>query len=77
MIREIIKEALDLNRIKDSMVAEAVGISRKRFRDFLAGRHNLNLSNIELIIDLLGIKLSKGKLPLERRISLEQMSTKK
>lgn len=77
MIREIIKEALDLNEIKPSVLANAVGIRRTRLIGFLSGRYNLNLSNIECIIDLLGIKLSKGKLPIDRRISLEQMSTKK
>lgn len=58
MIRNTIKEAMKLRKIKQKELAEIIGITKGTISAFLAGRINLGMDKIEMIFEYLKIKLT-------------------
>lgn len=56
MIREIIKEAMELHKVGASALADAIGISKSGMASFLSGKSNLSQSKIENVFNTLGIE---------------------
>lgn len=57
MIRETIKEAMKLRRVKAKDLAENIGVAKSTMSLFLNGKLNLGQEKIELIFKFLGIDL--------------------
>nr|DAJ84871.1 MAG TPA: helix-turn-helix domain protein [Caudoviricetes sp.]DAQ28637.1 MAG TPA: helix-turn-helix domain protein [Caudoviricetes sp.] len=57
MIRETIKKAMKIRKIKAITLAEHIGVARSTMSLFLNGKLNLGQEKIEKIFDFLGIKL--------------------
>lgn len=57
MIRETIKKAMKIRKVKAITLAEHIGVTRSTMSLFLNGKLNLGQEKIEKIFDFLGIKL--------------------
>ncbi|UWF79475.1 MAG: protein of unknown function DUF1870 [Bacteriophage sp.] len=57
MIRETIKKAMKIRKVKAITLAEHIGVARSTMSLFLNGKLNLGQEKIEKIFDFLGIKL--------------------
>ena len=57
MIRETIKKAMKIRKVKAITLAEHIGVARSTMSLFLNGTLNLGQEKIEKIFDFLGIKL--------------------
>lgn len=57
MIRETIKEAMKIRKIKAKDLADHVGVSKSTMSIFLSGKINFRQDNIETILEHLGISL--------------------
>ena len=57
MIRETIKEAVKLRKVKAKDLAEHIGITRSTMSLFLNGKTNLGQEKLEMIFEFLNIKL--------------------
>lgn len=57
MIRETIKTAMKIRKVKAITLAEHIGVTRSTMSLFLNGKLNLGQEKIEKIFDFLGIKL--------------------
>ncbi|GLL55329.1 hypothetical protein KUBF_29920 [Bacteroides finegoldii] len=57
MIRETIKKAMKIRKIKAITLAEHIGVARSTMSLFLNGKLNLGQEKMEKIFDFLGIKL--------------------
>lgn len=57
MIRETIKEAMKIRKIKAITLAEHIGVAKSTMSLFLNGKLNLGQDKIEKIFNFLGIKL--------------------
>lgn len=57
MIRETIKEAMKIRKIKAKDLADHVGVSKSTMSLFLSGKINFRQDNIETILEHLGISL--------------------
>lgn len=58
MIRETIKEAVKLRKVKAKDLAEHIGITRSTMSLFLNGKTNLGQEKLEMIFEFLNIKLT-------------------
>lgn len=57
MIRETIKEAMRIRKVKSKDLAEHIGLSESSMSLFLNGKMNLGLNKIESILEYLNIGL--------------------
>lgn len=57
MIREIVKEAMTLRKVKAKDLAEVVGIAPSTMSQFLNGRTRLGQEKLEIMLEYLKIKL--------------------
>lgn len=57
MIRETIKKAMKIRKVKAIALAEYIGVARSTMSLFLNGKLNLGQEKIEKIFVFLGIKL--------------------
>lgn len=57
MIRESIKEAMKIRKVKQKDLADFVGVTKGTMSAFLAGRINLGLDKIEMTFRFLNIEL--------------------
>lgn len=57
MIRETIKKAMKIRKVKAITLAEYIGVTRSTMSLFFNGKLNLGQEKIEKIFDFLGIKL--------------------
>lgn len=57
MIRETIKEAMRIRKVKSKDLAEYIGLSESSMSLFLSGKMNLGLNKIESILEYLNIGL--------------------
>lgn len=57
MIRETIKEAMKLRKVKSKDLAEHIGVSGSSMSLFLNGKMNLGQNKIESILEYLNIGL--------------------
>lgn len=57
MIRETIKEAMKLRKVKSKDLAEHIGLSESSMSLFLNGKMNLGQNKIEAILEYLNIGL--------------------
>lgn len=57
MIRETIKTAMKIRKVKAITLAEHIGVTRSTMSLFLNGKLNLGQEKIEKIFAFLGIKL--------------------
>lgn len=57
MIRETIKEAMKLRKVKAIDLANHIGITRSTMSLFINGKMNLGQDKIEAILEYLGIDL--------------------
>lgn len=57
MIRETIKKAMKIRKVKAITLAGHIGVARSTMSLFLNGKLNLGQEKIEKIFDFLGIKL--------------------
>lgn len=57
MIRETIKKAMKIRKVKAITLAEYIGVARSTMSLFLNGKLNLGQEKIEKIFAFLGIKL--------------------
>ena len=58
MIRDAIKEAMKLRKVKQKDLADFAGVTKGTMSAFLAGRINLGLDKIEMIFRFLNIELA-------------------
>lgn len=58
MIRESIKEIMKSRQVKQKELAEYIGVTKVTMSAFLAGKINLGLEKVELILDFLKISLT-------------------
>ena len=57
MIRDIVKEAMKLRKVKSKDLAERIGLSESSMSLFLNGKMNLGQNKIEYILEYLNIEL--------------------
>lgn len=57
MIRETVKEAMKLRKVKSKDLAELVGVTKSTMSLFLNGKLDFKQEKIEKILDFLNIKL--------------------
>lgn len=57
MIREAVKEAMKLHKVKSKDLAEYVGVTKSTMSLFLNGKLDFKQEKIEKILDFLNIKL--------------------
>lgn len=57
MIRETIKEAMKIRKVKSKELAEHIALSESAMSLFLNGKMNLGLNKIESILEYLNIEL--------------------
>lgn len=57
MIRETIKEAMKLRKVKAKDLAEHIGVTKSTMSLFLNGKTNLGQEKIENMFEFLGIQL--------------------
>lgn len=57
MIRDIVKEAMKLRKVKSKDLAEHIGLSESSMSLFLNGKMNLGQNKIECILEYLNIEL--------------------
>ena len=57
MIRETVKEAMKLRKVKSKDLAEQIGLSESSMSLFLNGKMNLGQNKIEAILEYLNIGL--------------------
>lgn len=57
MIRETIKEAMKLRKVKAIDLADRIGVTRGTMSLFINGKMNLRQDKIEAILEYLGIDL--------------------
>lgn len=57
MIRDIVKEAMKLRKVKSKDLAEHIGLSESSMSLFLNGKMNLGQNKIEYILEYLKIEL--------------------
>lgn len=57
MIRDIVKEAMKLRKVKSKDLAEYIGLSESSMSLFLNGKMNLGQNKIEAILEYLNIGL--------------------
>ena len=57
MIRDIVKEAMKLRKVKSKDLAEHIGLSESSMSLFLNGKMNLGQNKIESILEYLNIEL--------------------
>lgn len=57
MIRDIVKEAMKLRKVKSKDLAEHIGLSESSMSLFLNGKMNLGQNKIEYILKYLNIEL--------------------
>lgn len=57
MIRDIVKEAMKLRKVKSKDLAEHIGLSESSMSLFLNGKMNLGQNKIEYILGYLNIEL--------------------
>lgn len=57
MIRDIVKEAMKLRKVKSKDLAEYIELSESSMSLFLNGKMNLGLNKIESILEYLNIGL--------------------
>nr|DAW44635.1 MAG TPA: helix-turn-helix domain protein [Caudoviricetes sp.] len=57
MIRDIVKEAMKLRKVKSKDLAEHIGLSESSMSLFLNGKMNLGQNKIESILEALNIEL--------------------
>ena len=57
MIRDIVKEAIKLRKVKSKDLAEHIGLSESSMSLFLNGKMNLGQNKIEYILEYLNIEL--------------------
>lgn len=57
MIRDTIKEAMKIRKVKSKDLADFVGVTKSTMSLFLNGKTNLGQEKIEAMFDLLGIEL--------------------
>lgn len=57
MIREAVKEAMKLRKVKSKDLAEYVGVTKSTMSLFLNGKIDFKQEKIEKILDFLNIKL--------------------
>lgn len=57
MIREKIKEAMNIRKIKSKDLADVIGISKSAMSLFLNGKMNIGQEKIEAMLRHLGIEL--------------------
>lgn len=57
MIRDIVKEAMKLRKVKSKDLAEHIGLSGSSMSLFLNGKMNLGQNKIEYILEYLNIEL--------------------
>lgn len=63
MIRDIVKEAMKLRKVKSKDLAEHIGLSESSMSLFLNGKMNLGQKKIEAILEYLNIGLVIKKMP--------------
>lgn len=63
MIRDIVKEAMKLRKVKSKDLAEHIGVSGSSMSLFLNGKMNLGQNKIEAILEYLNIGLVIKKMP--------------
>lgn len=63
MIRDVVKEAMKLRKVKSKDLAEYIGLSRSSMSLFLNGKMNLGQNKIEAILEYLNIGLVIKKMP--------------
>lgn len=61
MIRNTIKEAMKIRKVKSKDLAEHIGLSESAMSLFLNGKMNLGLNKIESILEYLNIGLVINK----------------
>ena len=64
MIRETIREAMRIRKVKSKDLAEHIGLSESSMSLFLNGKMNLGLNKIESILEYLNIELVIKKMTL-------------
>lgn len=64
MIRETIKEAMRIRKVKSKDLAEHIGLSESSMSLFLNGKMNLGQNKIEAILEYLNIGLVIKKMTL-------------
>lgn len=57
MIRDIVKEAIEIRKVNDKDVAEHIGVTKSTMSLFLSGKTNLGQKKIEAIFEFLRIGL--------------------
>lgn len=57
MIRETVKEAMKLRKVKSKDLAEYIGVTKSNMSLFLNGKLDFKQDRIEKILDFLDIKL--------------------
>ena len=57
MIRDIVKEAMKLRKVKSKDLAEHIGLSESSMSLFLNGKMDLGQNKIEYILEYLNIEL--------------------
>lgn len=64
MIRETIREAMRIRKVKSKDLAEHIGLSESSMSLFLNGKMNLGQNKIESILEYLNIELVIKKMTL-------------
>lgn len=57
MIRDVVKEAMKIRKVKSKELAEHIGLSESSMSLFLNGKMNLGQNKIEAILEYLNIGL--------------------
>lgn len=57
MIREAVKEAMKLRKVKSKDLAEYIGVTKSNMSLFLNGKLDFKQDKVEKILDFLDIKL--------------------
>lgn len=57
MIREAVKEAMKLRKVKSKDLAEYIGVAKSNMSLFLNGKLDFKQDKVEKILDFLDIKL--------------------
>ncbi len=61
MIRETVKEAMELRNVKSKDLAEYIGVTKSSMSLFLNGKRAMGQEKIEKILNFLNIKLVIAK----------------
>lgn len=64
MIRDVVKEAMKIRKVKSKDLAEHIGLSESSMSLFLNGKMNLGQNKIEAILEYLNIGLVIKKMTL-------------